>query len=62
MRVLQAKLQGHVIICGFGHSGRCAAAELTERGVDRKQVMIVDILQQRLEEAAELGYIGVLSS
>jgi voltage-gated potassium channel len=61
MRALQAKLQDHVIICGFGHSGRCAAAELTERGVDRKQVIIVDILQQRLEEAAELGYIGILS-
>jgi voltage-gated potassium channel len=61
MRALQAKLQDHVIICGFGHSGRCAAAELTARGVDRKQVIVVDIVQERLEEAAEFGYIGILS-
>ena len=60
MRVLQEKLRDHVVICGFGHAGRCAAAELAERGVDKRQVLIVDVLQQRLEEAAELGYVGLL--
>ena len=60
MRRLQAKLNGHVIVCGYGHSGRCAAAELVARGLDKQQVLIVDMVEERLEEAAEQGYIGIL--
>lgn len=61
MRKLQAKLHDHVIICGFGHSGRCAAGELAARGLDKRQVLIIDMAQARLEEAAEQGYVGMLS-
>jgi voltage-gated potassium channel len=60
MRRLQAKLDQHVILCGFGHSGRCVAAELVARGMDKQKVVIIDIAQERLEEAAEHGYIGIL--
>lgn len=60
MRRLQARLQGHVVVCGYGHSGRCAAAELAERGTDKKHILIVDLDQERLEDAAEHGYIGIL--
>jgi len=60
MRRLQARLQGHVVLCGFGHAGRCAAAELVARGFDKQHILIVDIDPVRLEEAAELGYIGIL--
>ncbi len=60
MRRLQARLQGHVVVCGFGHAGRCAAAELVARGLDKQHILIVDLDQARIEEAAELGYIGIL--
>jgi voltage-gated potassium channel len=60
MRRLQAKLQNHVIVCGYGHSGRCAAAELVARGLDKHEVLVVDISRERIEEAAEHGYIGIL--
>ncbi|GFE87590.1 potassium channel family protein [Steroidobacter agaridevorans] len=60
MRRLQARLQGHVVLCGFGHAGRCAAAELVARGFDKQHILIVDLDQSRIEEAAELGYIGIL--
>lgn len=60
MRRLQAKLQNHVIVCGYGHSGRCAAAELAERGMDKHQMLIIDSSRERVEEAAEHGYIGIL--
>lgn len=60
MRRLQARLQGHVVVCGYGHSGRCAAAELVQRGADTQHILIVDIDQARLEDAAEHGYIGIL--
>jgi voltage-gated potassium channel len=61
MRALQAKLQNHVIICGFGHAGRCAAAELIARGFEKREILVVDVLQARLEDAAERGYVGLLS-
>lgn len=60
MRRLQARLQGHVVLCGYGHSGRCAAAELVARGFDKQHILIVDIDHARLEDAAEHGYIGIL--
>jgi voltage-gated potassium channel len=60
MRRLQSRLQGHVVVCGYGHSGRCAAAELAERGVDKQHILIVDLDHARLEDAAEHGYIGIL--
>jgi voltage-gated potassium channel len=60
MRRLQARLQDHVVLCGFGHAGRCAAAELVARGFDKQHILIVDLDQTRIEEAAELGYIGIL--
>lgn len=60
MRRIQAKLAQHVIVCGYGHSGRCAAAELVARGMEKHKILIVDVSQERLEEAAEHGYIGIL--
>jgi voltage-gated potassium channel len=60
MRRLQARLQDHVLVCGYGHSGRCAAAELVARGFSKDHVLIVDLNQARLEEAAEHGYVGIL--
>jgi voltage-gated potassium channel len=59
MRRLQSRLQDHIVLCGYGHSGRCAAAELVARGFDRGRILIIDIDQARLEEAAEHGYIGL---
>ena len=60
MRRLQARLENHVIVCGFGHSGACAAHELVVRGVDKRQILIVDIDRALLESAAEQGFIGIL--
>jgi voltage-gated potassium channel len=60
MRRLQSKLDRHVIVCGYGHSGRSAAGELVARGLEKHKILIVDESQQRLEEAAEHGYIGIL--
>jgi voltage-gated potassium channel len=60
MRRLQARLQDHVVLVGYGHSGRCAAAELVARGFDRSRILIVDVDPVRLEHAAEQGYVGIL--
>jgi voltage-gated potassium channel len=60
MRRLQARLQQHVIVCGYGHSGRCAAAELVARGMPSRQILIIDPSREHIEAAAEHGYIGIL--
>ena len=60
MRRLQARLQQHVVVVGYGHSGRCAAAELVARGFDKGRILIVDVDHTRLEHAAEHGYVGIL--
>jgi voltage-gated potassium channel len=60
MRMVRAKLQDHIIICGYGHSGTCAAEELVARGMDRKQMLIIDAVQAQVERAAEHGFIGLL--
>jgi voltage-gated potassium channel len=38
---LQADLQDHVILCGYGHSGSIAAAELW-RGWKSEQIVVVE--------------------
>jgi voltage-gated potassium channel len=60
MRRLQARLQNHVVLVGYGHSGRCAAAELVARGFAKDRILIVDVDHTRLEHAAEHGYVGIL--
>ena len=60
MRRLQARLQDHILVVGYGHSGQCAAAELVARGFDKSRVLIIDVDHARLEQAAEHGYVGIL--
>jgi voltage-gated potassium channel len=60
MRRLQARLQDHVVLIGYGHYGRSAADELVARGLDKKHILVVDLDQGRIEDAAEHGYIGIL--
>jgi voltage-gated potassium channel len=62
IRMVRAKLQDHVIICGYGHSGTCAADELVARGLDRRQIIVIDQIQARVEQAAERGFIGLLGN
>ena len=59
MKRLQAELSGHVILCGYGHAGQVAAAELIDKGTPPGQMVVIDPIQARVEEASELGMVGV---
>lgn len=59
MMRLQRQLTGHVIVCGYGHSGRTAAAELVSRGTAADQLIVVDADDAMLKSAAEAGHIGL---
>lgn len=60
MRLMQAKLEDHVVICGFGHAGRSAAAELVRRGTDKRNILAIDSSRAVVEGAGEAGYVGLL--
>ncbi len=59
MMRLQRQLTGHVIVCGYGHSGRTAVAELVCRGTTADQVLVIDADETMLKSAAEAGYVGL---
>jgi voltage-gated potassium channel len=56
---LQAELQDHVIICGFGHSGSIAAAELLLRGWKSEQIVVIEPNREIVGRAAERGFVGL---
>ncbi|MEO8143944.1 MAG: potassium channel family protein [Betaproteobacteria bacterium] len=59
MNALRQALQDHIVICGFGYSGRVAAREMTAQGHAADRIVVIDLLPERLEDAAAQGYIGL---
>src|SRR5580698_5528036 len=52
------KLEGHIILCGFGRVGRGAADELRRAGIP---FVVVDHDEDRVESAMKEGMLGVLA-
>ncbi len=59
MNAIQQRLESHVIVCGFGFSGRVAARELVAKGQPKEKIVVIDTRPDRLELAAEAGHIGL---
>ncbi len=59
MTRLQRDLQGHVVLCGFGHSGSIAASELLLRGWKPEEVVVIDPDANEVQRAADRGFIGM---
>jgi voltage-gated potassium channel len=59
MRMRQADLAGHVVVCGFGLGGRSAVAELLRRGAAPDGIVVVDASEAAVLEAAEQGLVGL---
>lgn len=59
MTKLQRRLQDHIIICGYGHSGRVAASEISAMGHPADKVVVVDVSETALRDAADNGFIGL---
>ena len=60
MKKLQKDLQGHVVLCGFGHSGLIAAEESVAKGTPTEKIVVIDSNESRAQLAADNGYIGLL--
>src|SRR5215813_9773331 len=52
------KLDGHIILCGYGRVGRGAAEELTHAGA---KFVVVDRDEARVERAMRSGILAVLA-
>jgi voltage-gated potassium channel len=52
---LRKTMKGHTIICGFGVKGRSAADELVDRGIDKRNLLIVDPDPEAISTAVEMG-------
>lgn len=55
MAKLQANLDGHIIVCGFGHTGMSATKELLARGTRAERILVIDRLEDRVRLAGTLG-------
>ncbi|MDP5103351.1 MAG: potassium channel family protein [Erythrobacter sp.] len=55
MARIQEQLTDHVVVLGHGVSGSQSVGELIERGVDPRQIVVIDPSEDRLAEAEKLG-------
>lgn len=59
MSRLRDRLADHVIICGYGHSGRVAAKEIAAKGTPADRIVVIDNSEDCVRAAAQAGYIGL---
>lgn len=55
MKMIQKNLHDHIIIAGFGASGRKSLEELISAGVPVSRIVVIDCLAERVETAREMG-------
>ena len=58
VKVMIERLEGHIILCGFGRVGRGAASELSQAGVP---FVVVDNNEDKVEAAIKLGMLAVFA-
>lgn len=57
MAKLQRRLSNHVIVCGYGHTGRSAALELAAKGCPKENIIAIDSNEQAVQAAVEDGFV-----
>jgi voltage-gated potassium channel len=55
MKVIQRKLQDHIVVVGYGTSGAEAVNELIRRGTDASSIVVIDERPAALEIAEDCG-------
>jgi len=59
MSRLQKKLNGHVVLCGYGHSGSIAVKESIAKGYAPDRIVVIDQSGERVRLAADAGLVGL---
>lgn len=60
MKKIQKDLTNHVIIAGYGNTGRAAAHELVAKKMQKDQIIIIDPKESAIADAAEDDFFGLL--
>jgi voltage-gated potassium channel len=55
----RSRVNDHVVVCGYGAKGRNAIRALLLKGLPKERVVVVDLDQRALAEAAEAGFVTV---
>ncbi|QTD57228.1 potassium channel family protein [Parasphingorhabdus cellanae] len=55
MKIIQNNLHDHIVIAGFGTSGKEAVQELIARGTNPEEIVVVDPFDDALAQAEKLG-------
>jgi voltage-gated potassium channel len=58
MAKVQAALNDHTLVCGFGYTGWSAAKELLAKGVAAERIAVIDSNEDRIRIALELGLVA----
>ena len=58
MGKVQAALNDHTLVCGFGYTGWSAAKELLAKGVPAERIVVIDPNEERIRAALELGLVA----
>jgi voltage-gated potassium channel len=58
-RFWRRRLNNHVIVCGFGTKGHTAVEVLLGKGIDRRQIVVIDPRTDAVERAEEQGLAAV---
>ena len=59
MAKMQARLDRHVIVCGFGNTGFAAVKELLAKQTAPDQIVVIDGLDERVRSAVEYGVVAI---
>lgn len=54
------QVKDHIILCGYGQTGKAAAKDLLSRGVDPKSIVVVDESSSAVDDATRANLVGVL--
>ena len=52
-------VNNHTVVCGFGATGSAAVADLLSRGVDRADIVVVDMSERAVAEAVAMNLVAV---
>ncbi|MEO0440495.1 MAG: potassium channel family protein [Pseudomonadota bacterium] len=55
MKIIQSNLHDHIVIAGFGTSGKEAVQELLARGTNPEEIVVIDPSDESLAQAEQLG-------
>lgn len=59
MQRLQRRLDRHVVICGFGNSGKSTASELVGQGIAPDDIVVIDCDESEVRTAVDRGLVAL---